>query len=214
MSSPAPLALGVYYHIYSRGNNRQDIFIEERNYAYFLRLYAKHIEPVAETYAYCLLRNHFHLLIRTKTLAEQAEAFQHDGSGGGAVSGVKAFKPLEPSRQFGTLFNAYTKAVNKAYGQTGSLFQNPFGRRPVTSDVYFTRLITYIHQNPQKHGFVSDFRDWPYSSYHACVSAQPTRVPCKKILSWFGGLQELEAAHLAKVDNQVMLNLIGDDNDD
>jgi len=52
------LKYGSYYHIYNRGNNRENIFIEERNYAYFLRLYAEHIVSVADTYAYCLLRNH------------------------------------------------------------------------------------------------------------------------------------------------------------
>ncbi|MBI1800097.1 MAG: transposase [Chloroflexi bacterium] len=66
MSKPAPLAYGQYYHIYSRGNNRGDIFKDTRNYAYFLKLYAHHIEPIADTYAYCLMRNHFHVLIRVR----------------------------------------------------------------------------------------------------------------------------------------------------
>ena len=60
---------------------------------------------------------------------------------------------LAPCQQFGKLFNANAKAINKAYGQTGSLFQNPFGRRPVVAEAHFMRLIAYIHQNPQKHGF-------------------------------------------------------------
>ena len=103
MTSPSPLLPGAYYHIYNRGNNRQNIFVEERNYAYFLRLYIRHIEPVAETYAYCLLRNHFHLLIRTKAAPTGPTAPQ-------------ALEPLNPSQQFGKLFNAYAKAINKAYG--------------------------------------------------------------------------------------------------
>jgi hypothetical protein len=52
--------------IYNRGNNGENLFREQRNYPYFLKLYAKHIEPIAETYAYCLLRNHFHLLVKIK----------------------------------------------------------------------------------------------------------------------------------------------------
>ena len=66
MTSPSSLVPGVYYHIYNRGTNRENVFIEERNYAYFLQLYVKHIEPVAETYAYCLLRNHFHVFARIR----------------------------------------------------------------------------------------------------------------------------------------------------
>ena len=66
MTDPEPLLGDQYYHVYNRGNNREPLFRERRNYPYFLKLYAKYIEPVAETYAYCLLKNHFHLLIRTK----------------------------------------------------------------------------------------------------------------------------------------------------
>ena len=57
MPSPSPLLYDTCYHIYNRGNNRENIFVQERNYEHFLNLYAKHIEPVAETFAYCLLRN-------------------------------------------------------------------------------------------------------------------------------------------------------------
>ena len=66
---------------------------------------------------------------------------------------------FKPSQHFSNLFNAYTKAINKAYGRTGSLFQDRFGRIQVTADAYFTNLIYYIHHNPQKHGLVDDFRE-------------------------------------------------------
>ncbi len=66
MSNPIPLQPGKYYHVYNRGNNRENIFVEERNYVYFLKLYAHHIQPIAETLAYCLLKNHFHFSIRVK----------------------------------------------------------------------------------------------------------------------------------------------------
>ena len=66
MSNPIPLHYGQYYHIYNRGNNRETLFVEDRNYRHFLRLYAKHITPVADTYAYCLLGNHFHFLVCIK----------------------------------------------------------------------------------------------------------------------------------------------------
>jgi len=71
MSKPTPLQYGRYYHIYNRGNNRENIFIDGRNYSHFLKLYTRYVEPVADTYAYCLLRNHFHFLVRIKTVEEQ-----------------------------------------------------------------------------------------------------------------------------------------------
>ena len=63
------------YHIYNRGINGENIFKEERNYRYFLEKYAKYIEPIADTFAYCLLRNHFHIAIRTKSEAELVDFY-------------------------------------------------------------------------------------------------------------------------------------------
>src|SRR5262245_41858037 len=145
MTHPIGLLPGHYYHVYNRGNNRENIFREERNYRYFRDLYAAHVEPVAETFAYCLLKNHFHLLIRIKDVPAPAQAFSN-------------------------LFNAYPKSINKAHGRTGSLFQKPFQRLTVTNERYFLQLIFYIHFNPQKHGLVTRFRDWPWTSYHALSS--------------------------------------------
>ncbi|MFN2158185.1 MAG: transposase, partial [Anaerolineae bacterium] len=63
MAGSVPLAWETYYHIYNRGNNREDLFRSDDNYRYFLRLYADHIEPVAVTFAYCLMPNHFHAVL-------------------------------------------------------------------------------------------------------------------------------------------------------
>ena len=70
MEIKEPIIHGNYYHIYNRGNNGIDVFLETENYYHFLRLYAKYIEPVAETFAWCLLKNHFHILVRIKEKGE------------------------------------------------------------------------------------------------------------------------------------------------
>ena len=67
MVSSSPLLYDTYYHIYNRGTNGENIFVQERNYEHFLKLYEKHILPVADTFAYCLLRNHFHISVRIKS---------------------------------------------------------------------------------------------------------------------------------------------------
>jgi hypothetical protein len=74
MPSPSPLLYDTCYHIYNRGNNRENIFIQERNTQHFLNLYSKYIDPVADTFAYCLLRNHFHLAVRVKSEEEIIES--------------------------------------------------------------------------------------------------------------------------------------------
>ena len=193
----------MYYHIYNRGNNRENLFIEERNYPYFLRLYAKHIEPIADTYAYCLLKNHFHFCVKIKTEEEFMTSW---------VSGTKK-KNFNPSQGFSNLFNAYAKAINKAYDRTGSLFEERFGRIPVTETAYLETLIFYIHYNPQKHGFVADFRDWQWSSYHALVGKERTRLKRAQVLDLFGDAQGFEEFHQGMADEKNLAKLTDEEFD-
>jgi REP element-mobilizing transposase RayT len=188
MKKLLPLKSGNYYHIYNRGNNRGDIFFEDRNYRYFLERYIKYIVPMADTYAYCLLKNHFHFLLRIKTPEQQqTQTFE--------VS--KTSKVLDPSQQFSNFFNSYAKAINKAYDRTGSLFENRFGRILIDSDRYLAYLVVYIHRNPQKHGFTDDFRTYYYSSYRGIRYQKPSRVKTKQVLEWFGNYDCFDRYHAA-----------------
>jgi putative transposase len=205
-----PLALGTYYHIYSRGNNRENIFQEQRNYYYFMGLYAKYMVPVALTFAYCLLRNHFHFLIRTRTAQEQ-EAYWSEVPELERVVG--AFQVREPSQHISNLLNAYTRSFNSAYGRTGALFQRPFGRVQVTSDAQFRRLVVYIHRNPEKHGFVTDFRNWPYSSYQTILTDKRTNLNREAVLSWFGNVQGFHQGHEFVEGGDAMGALVPEDDD-
>jgi putative transposase len=199
---------GRYYHIFNRGINGTNIFLEERNYAYFLDLYAKHVQPVAETFAYCLLRNHFHLCIRVKT-ADEIETFEVVPTSGWP----EASKVLDATQGLANCFNAYAKAINKAYARTGSLFEHRFHRLEVTSERYCMRLVHYIHFNPQKHGFVSDFREYPYSSYRAFLIEKPTKLRRAQVLDWFGGRAGFDALHQTLTEEKMIWNLIADDVD-
>src|SRR5919205_3816888 len=204
MTSPSPLLYNTYYHIYNRGVNRENIFVEERNYDLFLRLFEKHLLPVVDLHAYCMLRNHFHLSVRVKSEEEIIETLKvstanskHDSHGVLARQvdhtqrkplGFSNLRSHYISDQFSNFFNAYAKTINKAYGRTGSLFQHPFGRVPMSTDRQFWNVIAYIHQNPQKHGFVKDFRDWKYSSYGMILTSngKPTMIKREEIMKWFG----------------------------
>jgi REP element-mobilizing transposase RayT len=202
MSSPEPLQHDHFYHIYNQGINGEPLFREERNYQYFLKLWARYIEPIAETYAYCLLSNHFHFLVRIRAEQTGPVANQRFDETGPV---------LNPSRQFNNLFIAYAKAFNKAYQRTGGLSESPFKRRLVEDDRCFAALVAYIHRNPQKHGFVDDFRDWGYSSYHAVLSAQATRIKRAAALGWFDGPAGFKEAHDVLTDKAVIEPLIAED---
>lgn len=64
-----------YYHIYNHANGDENLFREQKNYEYFLEKYKQHINPIAETIAWCLMPNHFHLLVKIKTEEEIVAAF-------------------------------------------------------------------------------------------------------------------------------------------
>ena len=177
-------------------------FSQSANYRHFLSLYARYVEPIADTYAYCLLPNHFHLLVRVKEAEEQQRTLE---------TRVPTARVLKPSQQFANLFNAYAKAINKAYGRTGSLFENPFERIRVTADAHFAHLTVYIHCNPQKEGIVTEFCDWPFSSYHAMLSTKPTRLKRDDVLAWFDGLEGLVAAHKLGTEEAHIAPLLLDD---
>jgi putative transposase len=204
MKSTTPLQPGHCYHIYNRGNNREDLFREERNYRYFLQLYARHVHPIADTFAYCLMRNHFHLLVRIKETAQVSKTSQVSET-------CEVSKVIKPSQHFSNLFNAYTKTINKAYGRTGSLFEERFGRIMVTSERYLMNLIFYIHFNPQKHGFVEDFRDWQWSSYHALRTQGKSKLSRAEVLNWFGDTAQFENFHRGMVDELAITALIDED---
>ncbi len=271
MQKVTSLEPGQYYHVYNRGVNRENLFREERNYAYFLKLYTRHITPVAETFAYCLLRNHFHFLIRIRYSIQTGAVFEtapvlsnletapvlsnletapvlsnletapvlsnsetapvlSNSETAPVLSNLETASvlsnsetaPVSPalvSKAFNNFLATYAKAINKAYGRTGALFQHHFGRLPVSTDEYFAALVRYIHHNPRKHGFVSDFRAWPHSSYHALAQTRPAAggasIPLARaaVLGWCGGARGFQDWHGVETDHRPIDPALDDDYD-
>ena len=162
------LEFGLFYHLYNRGNNRGSLFTEERNYYYFLDLIRKYLHPIIDLYAYCLLPNHFHLLIKVKDLEDIKS---------GSNSALNLSIPLS------SFFGTYTKGFNKRNGRTGKLFEGRFKRNLILSDQQLFQTIKYIHHNPQNHGLVKDFRHWPYSSYWNYVNRKSGGLIYEGLLS-------------------------------
>ena len=183
-----PLEHEKFYHIFNRGNNGINLFYDADCYYHFLRLYEKYIEPVAETSAWCLLKNHFHLLVYIKPQNEIDNRKLK-------YSTVEKPRIISASKQFSHLFNAYTQAINKRFKRTGSLFEKPFHRKLITSDDYFQKLIHYIHNNPVHHGFCKNINDYPWSSYGSIISEKPTKIKRKEVIDVFYNLDNFIAYH-------------------
>ncbi|PWH16272.1 MAG: transposase [Anaerolineae bacterium] len=136
---------GQYYHIYNRGAGKAKIFFNEGNYLYLLRLMREHaLKYGAAVIAYCLMPNHYHLLLRQETE-----------------------EPLSKFMQ--ALFNAYVQALNIQQGRTGTLFEGRFKHKRVDTWEYLIILCRYIHRNPVKAGLVKKPEDWAYSNYREWI---------------------------------------------
>jgi len=169
---------GQYYHIYNRGNNKENIFIEQKNYNYFLEKMKKYLLPIADVYAYCLLQNHFHIVLRIKDKEELLEKFEE-----------KIHLP------FSNFFNSYAKSINTAYNRTGSLFQEHLQRNRIENEEYLKQLIVYVHLNPVKHKFTKSFDTYLHSSCRSYLSNKETSIDRAYILGLFGGLENFKFYH-------------------
>ena len=165
------------FHIYNQGNNRSKLFFNDRNYEFFLFKIAKYILPYADIIAWCLMPNHFHLMIHIRDTKRCV--FKNE------ETGDIRFRSLNDS--IGILLRTYTRAVNKENNWSGSLFRSTTKAEPVNSlkslmptmaDTQNTWLLksilsekqypqicfNYIHLNPVRAKLVKNLLEWKYSS--------------------------------------------------
>ena len=156
------------YHVTSRGDRREDIFEDDADRQMFLST----LEQVITQFnwlchAWCLLDNHYHLMIQTP-----------DGN---------------LSKGMRQLNGAYTQSSNRRHQRVGHLFQGRFKAILVDSDAYLLELTRYVVLNPVRADMVKKPDDWPWSSYRACVglvSAAPW-LEVDGLLAQFGKRRSL-----------------------
>jgi putative transposase len=211
------MEIGQTYHIYNHANGNENIFREEENYRYFLQQYKKHLAEVVDTFAYCLMPNHFHFLVRIK---DDRELLKNPTFEQYSVSrNLPGFENLEGldldsvynkivSQQFSNFFNSYTKAFNKKYNRKGSLFMKNFKRKIIASDEQWQETFLYIHLNPIKHGFVESTVDWKWTSWHAYLQPEkPTLLNRNEALVYFDHLEHIKDCLNYKKGTIMDLNL-------
>lgn len=201
-----------YYHLYNHAVGDENLFREDDNYRYFLKQFAFYILPIAEVYAYCLMPNHFHLLIRIRDTKEievyraaRLKSLGKPSKGSEPFEGLSISKWI--SQQFGHLFNAYTQAYNKKYNRRGTLLCRSVKRKPITNEHYLTACIRYLHMNPIHHGFVASLESWKWSSYQALLSLHETQLSRETALSWFGNMENYIAVHHQRLDDTLMAEM-------
>jgi putative transposase len=141
MNKPRGFFKDTYHHLYNRGANKLNLFLEEENYLYFLRRIKFYKEKYSvQILAYCLMPNHFHLFVKQTT-----EEFL-----------ISVF--------ISSLLNSYTKSFNKRFPHSGTLFEAKTKSKPIEDEHYFIWIIKYILENPVKAGLVKTIDEWQYSN--------------------------------------------------
>jgi REP element-mobilizing transposase RayT len=177
-----------YYHIYNRGVNQGLIYFAEENYHFFLDRLRKYFIPdKASIISYCLMPNHFHLLIYPMTVD----------------FGNYVMQPFSVS---------YTKAINKRFKRTGPLFDGPYQAKLVNEGTYLLHLSRYIHLNPVSAGLVDRAEDWEFSSYRDYIGTRTGGIANPDIITGYFAdsseyvdfvLSELEAGETLPVNLRI-----------
>lgn len=161
------LLAGNYYHKYNRGINKQPIFFNHKNWIFFLHRLRKYFShDQGDLIAYCLMPNHYHLLVLLRT-----NNFSHT-----------VMQPFTVS---------YTKAINHQENRVGPLFQGPYQAKEIDEDRYLLHLSAYIHLNPVFAHLVDSPEDWEFSSYRDYIGLRmETMIDTKIILDQFSSPAE------------------------
>ncbi len=223
-NSQIRLEPGNFYHIYNRGINGCKLFNEPKNFTHFLELYDTLISPVADTFAWVLMPNHFHLLVKIKenivykysNADRSIDAVRFDEIKWQTInlSDLSACTALDsvPKKipkahlHFSHLFNAYSKYFNSYNGRHGALFERPFKRKGITAAKYFKIMVLYIHNNPVHHKFTETAMDYPWSSYLTCISLLPTKLHRDKVIGWFDDEANFKCMHDQNIEVEKIEN--------
>jgi len=135
-----PAYTNHFYHVFNRGNNFEQIFFNQQNYHFFLKRLLQYFDNKINLVAYCLMPNHYHLLVEILQDGYLQKAMQ----------------------KFST---SYTKAINKEQSRVGHLFQGRYKSKLIPNNNYLLHLSRYIHLNPVKAGLAKKPEDWLFSSY-------------------------------------------------
>ena len=214
VKTTTPILGGSYYHIFNRGTNKQLIFYQEKNYAYFLQLLQKFLHGHVLFLAYSLMPNHFHLILKIndeihvpkedeKNRSLQKERFS--GKKREAFS-AKRTVPLETvkdekeigkfvANQLKRLFITYSMAINKQEGRVGNVFDPKYKRLEITEQEYLEYAIFYTHFNPEKHGLINNFKEYRYSSFKALEGNGISKIAKKHVYEIFGGKEDFINYH-------------------
>jgi len=161
-----PFEENKFYHVFNHANGKDNLFRNDENYSFFLKKYAEYLFPFVDTFAYCLMPNHFHLLIKVRDKSELIS------------DNIDKNKEMTywVSNAFQRFFTSYSKSYNKVFERKGNLLMHKVKRKEVMDKNQFIATLNYIHFNPVNHNFVTEIEDWQFSSYNSYFYNKPTKL--------------------------------------
>ena len=148
-----------FYHIYNRGNEKQKIFHGDKDYEKFITILQKAVESSeVRLHCYCLMPNHFHLLVSQKN----------------SHAIIKLMR---------ILLSTYVGFFNIKYTRVGHLFQGTYRARIIKDERDLLQTSAYIHNNPRKHKPRLDLKKYRYSSYLSYVKGVKNDWIDKKVIT-------------------------------
>lgn len=195
-----------FYHVYNRANGEDKLFRNKDNFSFFLSKYKQYIFPLAGLYAYCLMPNHFHFVVKIKSgkdiedlilVHNEKVKYNKTLRGFQTLKGLERHKAISSfiTLQWSHFFNSYTQAFNKMNNRKGSLFMRNFKRKNIYDETYLKKLIHYIHFNPVNAGMVSEPKDWKFSSYQSILSKKSTKLIREEVIELFDDLENFKFCH-------------------
>ena len=187
----AKLDAGKVYHFYNHGVGRDNLFLEDANYHFFIEKWKKYFGHYMDVYAYCLMPNHFHVLGKFKPITEQIRQQiqkEQTSKSRAYVEGRITITTFYES-QFKRFFTSYSRAYGKRYNRVGSLFRAKFKRTLIRNKARFMDKLFYIHHNPIHHRFTWTYQAYRYSSYHDYLNQNGDFIYLP-ILKYFGDTPE------------------------
>ena len=191
------------YHIYNQGNNREKIFFIRENYLYFLRKIQVHIGPFADILAWCLMPNHFHLIVSIRSMTQiDKENYPFDLI-------YEEFNRLKFTNSLASMLRSYTRAINIQEKHTGAIFREQTKaiclgsfeneklkcnerfikgteQMPDFNDDYLQTCFNYIHLNPVKGNLAKQLIDWEFSSAREIWGIGNAKLVNKKMVEELG----------------------------
>ena len=174
---------GEFYHIYNRGNAKNDIFINDEDFKFFLLRLRQNLFPDEDSsnriqhlpkgsfslISYCLMPNHFHFIIKQNS-------------------------EIPTSKLILKVCTSYSKYFNKKYERVGHVFQDRFKQVHINDNSYLIWLVAYVHQNPKVAGLIKNLKDYPWSSYRDFLGERGDNLCDKEIiLSQFKNIKDFES---------------------